>query len=65
MLISKGWPAIFIAGNIEQNQRNSAITQLKEFKCRILVSTDLVMFVWRNKKGNFMFNLIFFRQLEE
>jgi ATP-dependent RNA helicase DDX20 len=41
-LIEKNWPAIFIAGNIEQAKRNKAIMQLKQFKCRILVSTDLV-----------------------
>ena len=41
-LVEKNWPAIFIAGNIEQAKRNKAIMQLKQFKCRILVSTDLV-----------------------
>jgi superfamily II DNA/RNA helicase len=40
-LSSKGYPSIFISGNIDQNERNNAISQLKEFKCRILVSTDL------------------------
>ena len=40
-LESIGFPAIFISGHIEQNERNNAIAQLKEFKCRILVSTDL------------------------
>ena len=41
-LNDNGWPAIFISGNIEQSQRNKAIMDLKHFKCRILVSTDLV-----------------------
>ena len=44
-LISSGWPAIFISGSIEQTKRNFAMTQLKQFKCRILISTDLVSFV--------------------
>lgn len=40
-LVDKNWPAVFIAGNIDQLKRNEAISQLKQFKCRILVSTDL------------------------
>ena len=31
----------FISGNIDQSERNQAMNQLKQFKCRILVSTDL------------------------
>jgi superfamily II DNA/RNA helicase len=45
-LIEQGWPAIFIAGNIEQAKRTKAIMQLKQFKCRILVSTDLVRYIF-------------------
>lgn len=37
----KGWPSVFIAGNQSQSQRLKAIEKLKEFKCRVLISTDL------------------------
>lgn len=40
-LKDKGWPSIYISGHIDQAERNQAIDQLKNFKCRILVSTDL------------------------
>ena len=40
-LNAKGLPTIFISGNLTQTERNKAIAQLKEFKSRILVSTDL------------------------
>lgn len=42
-LIERNWPAVFISGNIDQSKRNAAMSQLKQFKCRILVSTDLVI----------------------
>ncbi|XP_074610258.1 uncharacterized protein LOC141864418 isoform X3 [Acropora palmata] len=37
----KGWPSVFIAGSQSQSQRLKAIEKLKEFKCRVLISTDL------------------------
>ncbi|CAF0848694.1 unnamed protein product [Brachionus calyciflorus] len=40
-LNERGWQSIYTSGHIEQNQRNFAMNQLKNFKCRILVSTDL------------------------
>ena len=62
-LTEKGWPAIFIAGNIEQSKRNKAILQLKQFKCRILVSTDLVSYLLI---GLLKFSInLFFRRREE
>ncbi len=48
-LNENNWPAIYISGNIEQSERNKAISELKHFKCRILVSTDLVI---TKKKGS-------------
>ncbi|ELT95649.1 hypothetical protein CAPTEDRAFT_110471 [Capitella teleta] len=38
----KGWPTAFIGGMQDQHQRLNAMAQLKHFKCRVLVSTDLV-----------------------
>ncbi|RNA31784.1 putative ATP-dependent RNA helicase DDX20 [Brachionus plicatilis] len=43
-LNERGWHSIYTSGHIEQHQRNFAMNQLKQFKCRILVSTDLVIF---------------------
>ena len=53
VLIKNGWPAVFISGSIEQNKRNFAILQLKQFKCRILVSTDLVNIIKITLHGSF------------
>lgn len=39
---SRGWPSTHIAGSLEQGERIKAITKLKSYDCRILVSTDLV-----------------------
>lgn len=52
-LTSSGWPAIFISGSIDQVKRNEAMAQLKQFKCRILISTDLVKIRLRNKKNKY------------
>eukprot|EP00475_Leptophrys_vorax_P026705 TRINITY_DN37882_c0_g1_i5.p1 TRINITY_DN37882_c0_g1~~TRINITY_DN37882_c0_g1_i5.p1 ORF type:complete len:468 (+),score=107.59 TRINITY_DN37882_c0_g1_i5:1400-2803(+) len=37
-----GWPALYIAGGMEQHQRNKAISRLKSFQIRVLVSTDVI-----------------------
>lgn len=37
----KGWPSVFIAGSQTQTQRLKAMERLKQFKCRVLISTDL------------------------
>nr|XP_018667845.1 probable ATP-dependent RNA helicase DDX20 isoform X2 [Ciona intestinalis] len=40
-LNSSGWRSTFISGNMEQWRRTEAITRLKSYQCRILISTDL------------------------
>lgn len=42
VLISHGWPTACIAGSHDQRDRNEAMSQLKTYKCRVLISTDLV-----------------------
>ncbi|XP_058792979.1 probable ATP-dependent RNA helicase DDX20 [Phymastichus coffea] len=39
---SMGYPAIYIVGNQEMNERINSIEKLKNFKCRILFTTDLI-----------------------
>lgn len=41
-LSSQGWPTACIAGCLDQKERNDAMARLKSYKCRILISTDLV-----------------------
>ncbi|CAB3251723.1 unnamed protein product [Arctia plantaginis] len=41
MLVQKKWPADKLHGQLEQTERLDALKTLKEYKCRILVSTDL------------------------
>lgn len=45
VLISHGWPTACIAGSHDQRDRNEAMSQLKTYKCRVLISTDLVSFL--------------------
>ncbi|XP_026690667.2 putative ATP-dependent RNA helicase DDX20 [Ciona intestinalis] len=40
-LNSSGWRSTFISGSMEQWRRTEAITRLKSYQCRILISTDL------------------------
>ncbi|XP_016840535.1 probable ATP-dependent RNA helicase DDX20 isoform X1 [Nasonia vitripennis] len=40
-ITSMGFPAIFIVGNQNMNKRLDAMKKLKNFKCRILLTTDL------------------------
>ena len=41
-LNAHGWPATYISGSREQQDRLAAMAQLKTLQCRVLVSTDLV-----------------------
>ncbi|KAF2983208.1 hypothetical protein EK904_008401 [Melospiza melodia maxima] len=41
ILTSRGFPAECISGNMNQNQRLDAMAKLKQFHCRVLISTDL------------------------
>ncbi|XP_067936860.1 probable ATP-dependent RNA helicase DDX20 [Watersipora subatra] len=41
LMVSRGWPTAHIAGSQEQDERIKAITRLKSYDCRILISTDL------------------------
>lgn len=38
---SHGWPATWISGSLVQKVRQEAVAKLREFRCRILLSTDL------------------------
>lgn len=40
-LTSHGWPTACIAGSLDQKDRNEAMSKLKTYKCRVLISTDL------------------------
>ncbi|XP_067004623.2 probable ATP-dependent RNA helicase DDX20 [Anabrus simplex] len=40
-LNNNGWPAKFVTGSQNQTQRLEAVTSLREYKCRVLLSTDL------------------------
>ncbi|XP_060079184.1 probable ATP-dependent RNA helicase ddx20 [Ylistrum balloti] len=40
-LTSLGWPTACIAGCLDQKDRNEAMSKLKTYKCRVLISTDL------------------------
>ncbi|KAL4226434.1 DEAD (Asp-Glu-Ala-Asp) box polypeptide 20 [Mactra antiquata] len=41
LLTKSGWPTSCIAGRLDQTERNNAMAQLKTYKCRVLISTDL------------------------
>ena len=41
LLTGKGWPTAFISGQMEQHRRLQAIAALVDYKCRVLLSTDL------------------------
>eukprot|EP00002_Diphylleia_rotans_P016608 TRINITY_DN3233_c0_g1_i2.p1 TRINITY_DN3233_c0_g1~~TRINITY_DN3233_c0_g1_i2.p1 ORF type:complete len:351 (+),score=62.19 TRINITY_DN3233_c0_g1_i2:46-1098(+) len=42
ILVENGWPARFIAGHQAQSERIESLKLFKEFRLRVLVSTDLV-----------------------
>ncbi|NXI35454.1 DDX20 helicase, partial [Galbula dea] len=41
ILTSRGFPAECISGSMDQSQRLDAMAKLKQFHCRVLISTDL------------------------
>ncbi|KAJ8370300.1 hypothetical protein SKAU_G00103280 [Synaphobranchus kaupii] len=42
ILTAKGLPAVCISGGLSQDQRLEAMSKLKQYQCRVLISTDLV-----------------------
>eukprot|EP00058_Branchiostoma_floridae_P009040 XP_002594528.1 hypothetical protein BRAFLDRAFT_87751 [Branchiostoma floridae] len=56
-LNSKGWPTAYIAGSQEQTERLNAMSQLRNFQCRVLVSTDLTARGIDAEKVNLVVNL--------
>lgn len=56
-LNSKGWPTTCIAGSLDQKDRNLAMSKLKTFQCRVLISTDLTSRGIDADKVNLVINL--------
>ncbi|XP_059150447.1 uncharacterized protein LOC131937218 [Physella acuta] len=56
-LQSRNWPTACIAGCLDQKERNFAMEQLKTYKCRILISTDLTSRGIDADKVNLVINL--------
>ena len=40
-LEANGWPVMFMAGIMDQRDRLRALQSLKQFSCRVLITTDL------------------------
>ncbi|XP_037682305.1 probable ATP-dependent RNA helicase DDX20 [Choloepus didactylus] len=57
ILSSKGFPAECISGNMNQDQRLDAMAKLKQFHCRVLISTDLTSRGIDAEKVNLVVNL--------
>ncbi|XP_040854792.1 probable ATP-dependent RNA helicase DDX20 isoform X1 [Ochotona curzoniae] len=57
LLSSKGFPAECISGSMNQNQRLDAMAKLKQFHCRVLISTDLTSRGIDAEKVNLVVNL--------
>uniref|UniRef100_A0A8B9PP08 Probable ATP-dependent RNA helicase DDX20 n=1 Tax=Apteryx owenii TaxID=8824 RepID=A0A8B9PP08_APTOW len=57
ILTSKGFPAECISGGMNQNQRLDAMAKLKQFHCRVLISTDLTSRGIDAEKVNLVINL--------
>ncbi|NXE06627.1 DDX20 helicase, partial [Lophotis ruficrista] len=57
VLTSRGFPAECISGNMNQNQRLDAMAKLKQFHCRVLISTDLTSRGIDAEKVNLVINL--------
>ncbi|NXY12771.1 DDX20 helicase, partial [Atrichornis clamosus] len=57
ILTSRGFPAECISGNMNQNQRLDAMAKLKQFHCRVLISTDLSSRGIDAEKVNLVINL--------
>ncbi|NXC08574.1 DDX20 helicase, partial [Orthonyx spaldingii] len=57
ILTSRGFPAECISGSMNQNQRLDAMAKLKQFRCRVLISTDLTSRGIDAEKVNLVINL--------
>lgn len=57
VLTAKGFPAVCISGSMNQNQRLDAMAKLKQFHCRVLISTDLTSRGIDAEKVNLVINL--------
>ncbi|XP_066209170.1 probable ATP-dependent RNA helicase DDX20 [Saccopteryx leptura] len=57
VLSFKGFPAECISGNMNQSQRLDAMAKLKQFHCRVLISTDLTSRGIDAEKVNLVVNL--------
>ncbi|KAK1152623.1 putative ATP-dependent RNA helicase DDX20 [Acipenser oxyrinchus oxyrinchus] len=57
ILTSKGLPAVCISGSLTQDQRLEAMSKLKQYKCRVLISTDLTSRGIDAEKVNLVINL--------
>lgn len=57
ILSCKGFPTECISGNMNQNQRLDAMAKLKQFHCRVLISTDLTSRGIDAEKVNLVVNL--------
>ncbi|CAG6021525.1 unnamed protein product [Menidia menidia] len=57
VLSSKGLPAVCISGGLSQDQRLEAMSKLKQYQCRVLISTDLTSRGIDADKVNLVVNL--------
>ncbi|XP_002932842.1 probable ATP-dependent RNA helicase DDX20 [Xenopus tropicalis] len=57
ILTAKGFPAVCISGSMNQNQRLDAVAKLKQFHCRVLISTDLTSRGIDAERVNLVINL--------
>ncbi|XP_028309824.1 putative ATP-dependent RNA helicase DDX20 [Gouania willdenowi] len=57
ILSSKGLPAACISGGLTQDQRLEAMSKLKQYQCRVLISTDLTSRGIDAEKVNLVINL--------
>ncbi|XP_078454722.1 putative ATP-dependent RNA helicase DDX20 [Lampetra planeri] len=56
-LSARGFPAACISGGMTQSQRLDAMSKLKHFQCRVLISTDLMARGIDAEKVNLVINL--------
>ncbi|XP_062314200.1 probable ATP-dependent RNA helicase DDX20 [Osmerus eperlanus] len=57
ILSAKGLPAVCISGGLTQDQRLEAMSKLKQYQCRVLISTDLTSRGIDAEKVNLVINL--------
>ncbi|XP_061760424.1 probable ATP-dependent RNA helicase DDX20 [Nerophis ophidion] len=57
ILSSKDLPAVCISGGLSQEQRLEAMSKLKQYQCRVLISTDLTSRGIDAEKVNLVINL--------